>query len=232
MMWKLLLVAILILNMSACSANDENVIPIKKPVPTIETTVPTVESTYKDTPAESLIHSDLQQALTEKNPYANLMGFETINSLTGDGEYEITLFVNAATQYANWNYEARLEYIKYDQGWMIDSAIWNKEEYKIVRTPALEEMVEIATQSLSERIDKESASYEYHDYNHALLPINNAYMEYDASVDAEKITLIWETDQILIGFTHRFTTSWIYHASLDNWVLENIKFSVADSPYL
>lgn len=173
----------------------------------------TVSDEGEKIPSEEMIEKDVSDKLTAKNPYASLTGIETVKSLTEEGHYEITLSATAETKYADWVYEAELEYTKYDQGWMMDDIDWLQEEYTITREPTGDEIAEILNEMFPD-VDALYGGWEY------AFPVETGSILPPRGED-EGVRFEWiRTIELMHAkYEMEVTSSWHYDPLNDNWVL-------------
>ena len=166
-------------------------------------------------PSSEMIEKDIANALLQKNPTVEITTIETVKSLTGDSNYEITLQVMAQSKYADWLYEPKLCYTKYDQGWMLDRVGWGPESYTQTRVPDLETMVNYASIYLP--------LHEVNDLFDHILPIQNPVITtaYDDNKNEEILTFNWDTtyQEMYSEATLSYTSQWEYDALSDHWDL-------------
>lgn len=167
-------------------------------------------------PAKNDVKADLQEALLDKNPYAELKSAEVDRSLADGNHYEVTYNVIAKTKYADWTYQVKLNYTNYDQGWKLDSIDWLSEKYDQVRYPSADELESLVNNGE----DKNAARYLYD-----LVPVKNG--EIDSS-DVSKTGLLkitWAEESDYQHATHTEYTSvyWCYDAANDVWKITEYK---------
>lgn len=153
--FAILLCISMIMTFGACGANTEGTEETKLSGHKEETSEQGYEETAgildtgKKAPSEELIMQDLCNALEDKIGSAEVTKVETVKSLTEESSFYIVMTTDVASKYADWVFEVKMYYTKYDQGWMLDHVEWVSEEFLLVRAPSREEMVELAKGYLS-----------------------------------------------------------------------------------
>lgn len=92
------------------------------------------------TPSDELIRADVAASLQEYNPSLSFTSSTVEKSISNEDNYTVTLNVQAASTYADYQLVCDAHYTKYDQGWMMDSSNWSVSGYKVVRYPSKEEL--------------------------------------------------------------------------------------------
>lgn len=204
----LLLATVLLMTLCACGPKDSTPEP-----PNIEMDTPSLQSDNRlsssnsDSPAQSLIQSDVENALSAL-PTAVLTNLATKKSQTTDTRYKATLQVSATTTYADWQMECDVSYTKYDQGWMLNEIDWNSKEYVIARIPDVDTLSEIANNT--------EISVYYRD----TLPVENATIDVSNVEDVGVIKLHWTKiyDYMHATCIGEYITMWDYDPETDSWV--------------
>lgn len=201
----LFLTALLLLGLCACGAEPEN-----------SEVATTVADDGGKAPSDEMIREDVSGKLATKNQYATLCGVETVKSLTNEGTYEITLNIMAETKYADWVYEAKLEYTKYDQGWMLDDLDWLQEAYTVTGEPTGEEIAAILNEMFADT-DALYGGWEY------AFPVENGSVIPSES-DSENLCFTWTTTIELMHakYDMDMRSSWHYSAASDSWALDEV----------
>ena len=176
------------------------------------------EPSVQDIPSEKMISDDLVASLVVENAYTEITDIELVKSLKGDNTYTATFSVLASSKYADWEYEAKVEYTKYDQGWMVDTVDWNEGIYEQVRLPGVDDMVEYAgTYLLNHEVYSDVSFTEY------IVPMQSPTLSfsYNTSVDDEVLEFNWKGTEHLLhaNVSHDFTSLWRYDSKIDNWTL-------------
>lgn len=175
----------------------------------------TVSDEGEKIPSEEMIEKDVSDKLTAKNPYASLTGIETVKSLTEEGHYEITLSATAETKYADWVYEAELEYTKYDQGWMLDDLDWLQEEYTVSREPTAEEIAEILNREFS-NTDSLYGGWEY------AFPVDSGDVK-QTPFRGTQFTWTGRAEMMHAEYEVEIESYWHYEAESDSWALNELE---------
>lgn len=220
---SLILAAVLALSLCACSkkpAAFDAFRPSSSSSGTekVETTEDTktepskIEVSSKNAPSEDKIMEDLKEALRSKNEHATLTGVETVKSLTEDSAFTITVAVTAETKYADWTYEANMNYTKYDQGWMLDNTNWTTADYIVMRVPENEEMTAYVSSFFASSDDEWLNKYA--DISHGTIYADNV----DSS---NQITFSWINQKKLMHgeLAETYTSIWDYTPKTDSWIL-------------
>ena len=175
-------------------------------------------SKAQDIPSETMILDDLVASLVKENEYTEITEIELVKSLKGDNTYTATYSVLASSKYADWEYEAKVEYTKYDQGWMVDAGDWNVGVYEQVRLPEVDDMVEYAgNYLLNHEVYSDVSFTEY------IVPMQSPTLSflYNETVDDEVLEFNWVGTEHLLhtNVSHDFVSLWRYDAQIDNWTL-------------
>lgn len=92
---------------------------------------------------DKMIEEDLRNSLFSYNENLTIVAFELEKSITEDTKYTATYSVEANGKYADFRMTAEAVYLKYDQGWSMDSCYWIEDGYEISRYPDMEDMDEL-----------------------------------------------------------------------------------------
>lgn len=108
------------------------------------------------TPLQKQIESDIVTSLSEKYESVQLIESEIVKSIKKDETYSAQLNIIANFSLADWSYVASVEYVKYDQGWMLESISMNSETLVATYLPTEDGVVKLLENELSEieKLDK------------------------------------------------------------------------------
>ena len=172
----------------------------------------------KNGPSEQLIIEDLEKTLWAKGNNLKLNSAETVKSLTEQEIFRITIHAMAKNNYADCDCELELLYSMYDQGWMLDKAVWNYAEYEQKRIPQLDEMKVYAEEYI--RSNKICSEAWYYD---TMIQFNAPQMEYGYAQELKDDALIlkWTgiAQEMYATREDSFRSYWQYKPEIDNWVL-------------
>jgi hypothetical protein len=134
----------------------------------------------ENAPDQNLIQEDLEKALLEHNQYASITSIETVKSLTKEGTFLITLSLTAETKYADWTYEAEMNYTKYDQGWIVDNVNLSSGEYILVRLPDEDAIIDLVN-------SMDAPTYDYD----KITPVESGVLNVSDTLETEELNFSW-----------------------------------------
>ena len=94
-------------------------------------------------PSKEMIKEDLEKNIVNAGEFLKLKDYEIIQSVTEDKNFTATIAVEASGNYADFELEANVSYIKYDQGWQITDCSWLTNSYEVTSYPSEKEMTKM-----------------------------------------------------------------------------------------
>lgn len=165
-------------------------------------------------PDEEMISEDIKGLFAEKNDKLEIVSIEKLEekSVAEDGEYNVTMNVAAQTRYADWNYTLELSYRNYDQGWILENALWTDGQYQVSRVPDAETMEIYVKEYINNHELLDQTSIEEYLEN-----LSDSKVSYNDEV----IQFSWlsRIDWLHATESNEVITVWDYNADIDNWDL-------------
>lgn len=195
-------IGMLAMSMYGCGAEQE-----VDPVGTTENNEAEEEVKIEDKgkqPSKELLEQDLSKAVTSTWEHMELTAIEVGKSMTGERDYSAEVSMIAESRYATVNLEAKISYLKYDQGWEKDEIEYVRiEGYEVNAYPTVEEMAAIVATS------EEMQEYNISEQEYVDMACEGESILYTGSVDMD-----WNPSCHITGTVK---SAWWYDVNIDSW---------------
>lgn len=166
----------------------------------------------ESSPKEEQIQQDLNTEIVNHKPFLTVDAYTIEQSLTNEDTYSATIAVNASSEYAQFDMQAEVEYVKFDQGWDITNCVWTENGHTVVAYPDTDTMTEILNSNekiIDLELDSQTCT--------------------DISENADSLSCTGEINEEVNQYLSRegeVVSDWSYDPENDSWIIGEVQKSI------
>lgn len=159
----------------------------------------------ESSPKEEQIQQDLNTEIVNYRPFLTVDSYTIERSLTEEDTYSATITVTATSKYAQFDMQAEVDYVKFDQGWDMTDCMWSEQGYTIVEYPdtaTMNELVNSNEELLTQKLDAQTCTE---------VSGSGESLRCTGTIDREMNPYLIQKGEV--------TTTWYYDVQNDSWIM-------------